>query len=267
MTPSDETDAPPFFTRYGFTRPPDDPRALEIEPYDAICRHDTLRATVVASAIDLVGGFVTREAAGADLTFTRDLSLRIATPDRPPRLVARGEPLHAGRQLVTTAVRLSAPGDDGGAPFAIGETTFTRRPRPKADDRSFAELSTPPEIPRHDLAQPLADALGLTPIEPADGRFRLELRPAVLNPEGVMQGALVALVVEEAALGAAEATSGRPNAVVAMDLRYLAGASVGPLASRVEWFGKRWDGVLRVELVDEGRDRVTTTAFVRLVER
>ena len=54
---------PPLFTRYGFTRTglPDAP--LRIEPYPAIATHGALRATVVASAIDLVGG------AGVDLRF------------------------------------------------------------------------------------------------------------------------------------------------------------------------------------------------------
>ena len=77
--------APPFFTRYGLTRTPDPDAPLVVEPYDEICRAGVLRATVVASAVDLVGGFVTRALAGVDATFTADLSLRIPAPGRPAR--------------------------------------------------------------------------------------------------------------------------------------------------------------------------------------
>ena len=72
------SDAPPFFTRYGFSDL--DPRThrLSVTPYPEICRSNTLLATVVASAIDIVGGVCTREIAGVDATFTSDLSLRIA---------------------------------------------------------------------------------------------------------------------------------------------------------------------------------------------
>ena len=96
---------PPFFTRYGFTRTGDPEAPLELAPYPAVCAHGALRATVLASAIDLVGGFTTREVAGSDATFTSDLSLRVVRPGVPARLLAHAEPLRVGRRLVTTGVR------------------------------------------------------------------------------------------------------------------------------------------------------------------
>ena len=89
------TAPPPFFTRYGLSRPDPSAKSLAIEPYPEICTAGALRATIVASAIDLVGGMYTREIAGVDATFTSDLSLRIARPGVPDRIVARGGRLRA----------------------------------------------------------------------------------------------------------------------------------------------------------------------------
>ena len=73
----------PLFTRYGLTRTGDAAAPLVVEPYAAVCVDGALRATVVASAIDLVGGFVTRALAGSEATFTTDLSLRIPATGGP----------------------------------------------------------------------------------------------------------------------------------------------------------------------------------------
>ena len=70
--------------------------------------------------------------------------------------------------------------------------------------------------------------------------------------------------VECAALACADARSSRPNVVRELDLRYLAGASKGPVTSESAWIGDPTAGMLRVALRDEGKDgRITTTALVR----
>ncbi len=254
---------PPFFTRYGFRRTGDPACPLEIEPYDAICSAGHLRATVVASAIDLVGGLETRALAGVDATFTSDLSLRIPEPGRPARLLARVEPLRAGRRLVTTGVRLEEP--ESGRLYAEGVTTFTRIPRPTGDVVDPAALATPERIPSHPLDAPLHEVVGIERDASRPGRVRLPLRDALRNPEGVLQGALVALIVEEAALHAARAARSDDVAVSELDLRYLAAASKGPIEGLADWIGDPDQGMLRVELRDLGHaERRTTVAFVRV---
>lgn len=256
---------PPFYTRYGFRRTGDASRPLEIEPYDAICTAGHLRATVVASAIDLVGGFETRAHAGVDATFTSDLSLRIPTPGRPTRLIAHAEPLRVGRRLVTTGVRLLE--ETTGRLYAEGVTTFTRIPRSPEDRVEAASLATPVEIPNHPLEVPLDEIVGIERDAMYPGRVRLPLRDPLRNPEGVLQGALVALLVEEAALDAARTRDGTAGdyAVTEMDLRYLAAASRGPVEGIARAMGQPEAGMLRVELADRGHgDRISTLAFVRV---
>lgn len=253
---------PPFFTRYGFSRPGEDDFALDITPYPATCRAGLLRATVIASAIDLVGGLLTRSIAGTDLAFTTDLSLRIASARPATKLRAEGKVLRQGRRFVTSGIRVH---DDEGL-YAAGQTTFLRTPRDRSDDRDVAALSTPREIPHHALDRSLDDAVGVDVVEAATGAVRVDLEPRLLNPEGTMQGALVALVVESAALAMAESALGESAFVTEMDLRYLAGATMGPVVSRSAWIGAPETGLLEISLHDEGREaRLTTTAFVRVV--
>ena len=257
------SESQPFFARYGFGDLDLAAQSLSITPYPQVCTAGALRATVVASAVDILGGVCTRAIAGVDATFTSDLSLRIARPGVPSRIEARGERLRSGRRLVTTAVTLEAEGH----PWAYGETTFSRIARDPAEAPDPASLATPTPLPSHPLTRPLADEVGVDMVDASRGRIRVPLGPALLNPEGVMQGALVALAVECGALACAEAALGRPQVVSELDLRYLASASVGPVESDATWIGRPEDRMLRIVLRDRGLERrITTTALARVVD-
>lgn len=257
------SELPPFFTRYGFSRPAKSTATLVIRPYPEICTSGALRATVVASAIDLVGGLIARAAAGVDATFTSDLSLRIPKPETPNMIVAVGTPLRTGKRLVSTGVTLTSDN----TVYAYGETTFSRIARAASDAPDLAKLSTPQMIPSHPLDRPLEQEVGLNVLDPSSGRVCLSLRPALLNPEGIMQGALVALVVECAALAIATASHAGPQVVTELDMRYLASASEGPVESEAKWVGTAATRILRIELRDAGKGhRLTTTALVRVAD-
>ncbi len=261
---SAETHAP-FYTRYGLTRTGDREAPLVIAPYPEIRRHGQLRAAVVAAAVDLVGSFFTREAAGTDILYTTDLSIRMPRPGPPAELRTRGRLLRRGRTGVTTAVELLTGDEFGDEVWAYGETTFARQPR-AADDRvSPAELALPDTFARHPLSRPLEDEVGIEIVDAARGEVELVLRPQVLNREATLQGALVALLVERAAEAIAEHRLATPQRVTELDLRYLATAKVGPVRSRAAFIGEAKDGMLRVELLDTGReDRLTATALLRV---
>lgn len=262
---------PPFYTRYGIARTGVRDAPLALTPYPEVCRHGQLRATVVAAAIDLVGSLFTREVAGTDILFTTDLSLRMPARSCPAKLVAHGRVLRSGRSGSTTAVELRDAGGAGegaaaapnGPVWAYGETSFARVPR-AADSKVTAEqLALPQVFASHPLARPLEEEVGVEVRDAARGEVELPLRGAVLNTEGTLQGALVALLVERAGEVLAESRLGGPQRVVALDLRYLTTARVGPVRSRAVFIGPPEDGWLRVELRDAGRDdRVTATALL-----
>jgi acyl-coenzyme A thioesterase PaaI-like protein len=260
---TENASTPPFYTRYGFSRPGESASEFAIEPYLEICVDGALRATVIASAIDLVGGFHTREIAGTDATFTADLSLRIPAPGIPTRLIAQGQRLRAGRRLVSTNVTI----ETDGSPYAFGTTTFSRISRAPEDAPDIASLSTPLILPQWPLDRPLDQEVGIETIDAPKGIVRLPLRTELLNPEGIMQGALVALVVECAGLALANATLPGQQVVTELDLRYLAANSSGPIESRAAFIGDPTNRMIRIELHDVGKgDRLTTAALLRVAD-
>ena len=110
----------------------------------------------------------------------------------------------------------------------------------------------------------MAEEVGVSPCRSRPGEVELPLRADLLNPEGVLQGALVALVCEAAALDLADRDVG-VSVLCELDLRYLAGASVGPVHGQATWIGEPEKGRQTIALRDRGRDmRPVATAFARV---
>lgn len=260
---SEPSGEPLFFLRYGISRTGNPDAPIVIEPSAELCRGGTLRPTVLAAAVDVVGVLFARQIAGSDPVFTTDLSLRAPARPAPKRIVARGELLRAGRGTIASEVVLEADG----ASFAYGQASFRRV-------ASTERSQTPKELPRHvlperlervPLERPLAREAGIVLADAARGRVELPLRQALLSPQGVMQGGLVALVVEEAALALAESGGAGPHVVTELDVRYLASGREGPIVSSAHWVTDRESAMLRVALRDAGNgDRLTSVALARV---
>lgn len=258
-------ETPLFFLRYGISRTGDPAAPLLIQPYPEVCRGGVLRPTVLAAAVDIVGSLFARESAGRDAIFTIDLSVRAPVRTAPKRIVARGELLRAGRSLVTSGVVLEADA----APIGFGHTTFQRVAR-RASGAAPGEpdqVGLPEALEHYPLERPLAEEAGIVVADASRGRVELPLGPASLSPQGVMQGALVALVVEESALALAEDGGAAPHAVCELDVRYLAAGREGPIVSIAEWVTGREDRMIRVALHDAGHgNRITTAGLARVAE-
>ncbi len=258
MEPQDTS--PPFFTRYGLSRTGVFEAPLRLEPYAEICHRGVLRPAVIASAIDIVGGLNAREIAGDDSTFTTDLSVRAPADTVPDVILARGTLLRVGRRVITTCVILEADGET----YAYGETSFMRVAQRREATGAKARLGMPEVIEQVPLERPLHEEVGIEIVDPARGEVRVELREPLRNPEGVMQGALVALLCEVAAETLADHSHGCPQVVREIDVRYLAMARVGPIVSLARWIGAPDAGMLRVELRDRGNEeRITAATLLR----
>jgi acyl-coenzyme A thioesterase PaaI-like protein len=252
----------PFYTRYGLQRTGERESPLRLAPYPPIGRNGSLRATIVAAAVDIVGSLYTREQAGSDILYTTDLAGRLPHAGMPSLLRTHARSLRSGRSGSTTAVELFA----SETLWAYGETSFARQPRPGDASPPPEGLALPPIFDVHPLERSLDEEVGVRIVAAGRGEVELELRPAVLNREGTLQGALVALLVESAAECLAESRLGTPQRIAELDLRYLSTAKVGPVRSRARFIGDPETGMIRVELFDAGRgDRSTASALLRAV--
>lgn len=237
---------------------------IDVVPQDHTLRHGVLRASVVSFAVDAVAGILVDDDPEV-WTFTTDLSVRMRPVPAPARVRAVERPLRRGRRSVTSAVEVT---DESGASVATGTIGFARVPRKPTDP---PKLGMTPELAAEAMADlptldaPLRDAAGIEVLDAAEGVVEVAVTPALTNPAGTLQGAMVALLAEVAAEDLVAARFGIPAVVVDLDLRYLAQARVGPVRTRSRLLGDGPGDPIEVELVDTSTDVVTTVAYARAV--
>ena len=164
------------------------------------------------------------------------------------------ELLRRGRNNVVVATTVR---DDGrrGALLADGIVTSAILVPENGPPVTVRPLDIGSSEPPLELLPPLAEWIGVRPID--SRTIEIELADTLRNPWGILHGGVVATLVD---LAAENAAGGLTTDVV---LHYLAPNRVGPVRAVVEVLGRRSDGaVARVEVRDEGADRVTAFAIV-----
>ena len=194
-----------------------------------LCSHGLVRGAVLVMLVDMGAGYEAEMHAERDWSFTADLSVR-----RSPVATSRieGVPVvqRAGRTIsIDMPLR-----DADGAPTAHGIATFTRvamrpgdPPRPDYPVDSVGSFG--------DSGIDLEDALAAR--ETAAG-LEVDLTGTLLNPAGVLQGGVAALIAEIAAQRVVERELGGPHVVAGIDVRYVNMGRVGPIRAVVRPIGR-----------------------------
>lgn len=213
---------------------------------------DVLRTSIVATWADVASGYVAMELFDPGVPVTLDLDVHLHAPVvgcDEINLVAVAQ--KAGRSVSVLRVSIT---DGGGEPLGFGHATFMASPNPDLrmptivrDDGLF--LSHPPR-----LRIPFAERARCERTGP--GVATIPLRPEGLNASGTLNGGLLALVVEEAALSAS-----LPGTVLStMSMRYAQPVRVGPAVAVADVHS----GVAEVTVRDAGReDRLAVIATTR----
>ena len=237
-----------------------------------------VRAGVLATLVDLVGGFLGVRVLQPDWMATADLTVQVVRPVTGPGVEARASVLRRGRTtLVIEAFifslpdRSSASRIDDGDPAAWATLTFAILPAANGTPT----IQVPTDAPnRWSLSGPgfdgpITDALRISDDGAGEGRLSMPRHPYLLNSLGAVQGGAMALLAETAAAAALSTAVGiGPGRVVVTDLRvaYLALGRVGPIVSRATVLdaGNGPAGLsATVELIDTGADdRLTTVVTV-----
>jgi acyl-coenzyme A thioesterase PaaI-like protein len=228
--------------------------------------HGRVRAGILATLVDAIGGGLAAYAAAPGWIATADLDLQLfGTLTGVTAVDAIGRVLRAGRSTVVLSVVLSAEGTF--APLGLATMTFAVLPRRDTNPVMPDDRATGPQSfiagTTTGFTRAALDAFGLRTVDVARGHVELEPTGYVENSLGAVQGGAVATMVERAAELALSHAARRPLAPVGLQLSYLALAREGPIRSAVEVLGTddRW-GSARVELFDAGADRRTTVGRV-----
>lgn len=207
---------------------------VTVTPYMWVPGTRVVRTSVLAvwadSATGLLAGFTQRPR----IMVTLDLDLHLRRqPVGTGAITLDAAVIKAGRNVSVTEVHLTWNGET--EPFAAGHASFMASPDPEHVIEGGFPLSMPWREPTLDV--PFAEEAGATVLEP--GVAEVPWKPGNLNATESIQGGLVALAAEEAALSLAPG-----HVVTAMTMRYLRPIRSGAARARAVLA----DGVASVEI-------------------
>lgn len=209
---------------------------------------DALRMSVLLTWADILTGFAAMPPMMPQVPLTLDLELllhRQATSGRD--IVGVSNMVKAGRRVVLADCRFFEKGDE--EPFAVGWGSFM--PAPGA---VFPDAFVPELVERRHLEEPLGERLQRRHVAP--GVVELPRRDDGLNAIGAIQGGLLTVAAEDAALSLAE-----PGAVLSsMSVRYLRPFTTGPASAVAERIGD----VVVVQVSDAGQGKLGAVITARL---
>jgi uncharacterized protein (TIGR00369 family) len=230
-----------------------------------VCSDDgAVRAGVLATLVDVIGGGLAATAAHPGWIATADLTLHVVGSATTGSVEARARVAHAGRTTVVIEVDLF---DDAGAALGIATMSFAVLQRREINPDITTTMTTGAStmaLADSGIRGSILDELEVQVIDAARGAVEVPVGEWCLNSLGSMQGGAVATVVDAAAEVATRAASGEPLVVRDIQLTYLSLARIGPLRTRVDIIGMQPGSVTaHVEMIDTGTDsRVTSIARV-----
>ena len=234
-----------------------------LAPSTGLCDRGVVPAYALVFLADVTAG-VSIDTDPEAWAFTTEVSVRAPLTPGPVEVVCEPRTLRDGRRSSACDAPFSVDDRPWGHCF-IGFSRVPRRP----DDpvkREFDPATRTMDGPL--LEEPLRTAAGFRSVDRAAGVVVADLRPALLNPAGAMQGAMVAGLAETAGEDFADhhhlVGAGR-HVVTDIEVRYLAQNRVSPIATRAWSVGPPAEGLVRVDLVDDdGRGRLTTSALLKV---
>ncbi|HEV3130490.1 MAG TPA: PaaI family thioesterase [Acidimicrobiales bacterium] len=238
-----------------------------------------VRAGVLATLVDVVGGAVAARVLRPDWMATADLTLEVVRPAAGPFVEARATVVRRGRTTLVIEAGVFNVLDEGSDVTVgveglrpVGWATMTFAVLPGQSPTS--NLEVPGELPDRwafvgdGLDRPVVEALSISVVDAAEGRISMPVQDYLFNSFGAVQGGVMALLGEVAGAEVLGEAVGPGGNFVATDLRvaYLALGRVGPIVSRSRVLAAQDGGPHRsavVELFDAGAgDRLTTVINV-----
>src|SRR4051794_31448518 len=161
---------------------------------------DVLRVSVLSAWADMLTGLLTGTSVAPRVPVTLDLSIDLPAPVRgTPSIVGASRILKAGRSVVVLEVTFVEEGRT--EPIAVGTAAFMPSPDTSLTLPALKDSPSLLDRPTDRLTAPFAERAGC---ERRDvGVAELPRREDALNASNTINGGLIALLVEEAALSSA----------------------------------------------------------------
>jgi acyl-coenzyme A thioesterase PaaI-like protein len=224
--------------------------AASITPEMHVPGTEQLRTSILAAWADHLAGLLAIDTMAPRVPVTLELDVHLYRP-APASGIVRGigRTVKTGRSVFVAGIDFFS---ERGEPIAIAAGSFMAAPDPSA--KLPAKLSIDGFVmEERRLSVPFAERAGCERRDPGVAAlFRSE---DGLNSANSVNGGLIALAAEEAALSLAPG-----NSLCSLGLRYLQAARVGPVVATARIHA----GLAQVDLRDAGNDdRLSVTATAR----
>ncbi len=208
----------------------------------------TVRTSVLATWADVATGAVAGNAISPRIPLTLDLEVQLFGAGLAgERILVEAAALKVGRTVVVCEATFRR--EHTGATIAVAVASFIASPDPShLFPGGFPDISGV----QGRLLIPLAERIGATVLEP--GIAEVPRRTDGLNATGAIQGGLVAVAAEEAAMSLVS----QPTVPYALNVRYLRPFSVGPC--RAVATGDAHASIVRLTDVSSGKIGAVATA-------
>jgi acyl-coenzyme A thioesterase PaaI-like protein len=212
---------------------------------------EVLRASILASWADTVLGLLAIDTIAPRVPVTLELDVHLAAPvTGVDTVIARGRVAKAGASVVASTIEFV---DASGVRLGSGHSMFMPNPddrkRMPTGDWALKRMGT-----RHGtLTTPFAERIGCRRTDA--GGASIAFSPDLGNQSATMNGGILALAVEEAALSAQPAGS----TLASITLRFLRPVRTGPAVARADVHGSLAD----VAVVDEATESLAILATTR----
>jgi acyl-coenzyme A thioesterase PaaI-like protein len=209
-----------------------------------------LRLSILAAWADITSGYLAMGLFDPGVPVTLDLDVHLHSPVVDVDEVSMiGRIQKSGRSVSVLTIEIFGDGD----PFGFAHATFMASPNPElrmptvVSDEGLVHLHPPR------LEVSFAERAGCERLTP--GLASIPMRPDGLNASGTLNGGLLALVVEEAALSCEPG-----HTLASLSMRYAQPVRVGPAVAQAEVR----DGLGSIIVRDAGRDdRLAVIASTR----
>jgi acyl-coenzyme A thioesterase PaaI-like protein len=210
----------------------------ELTPFMHVPGTPHLRTSILLMWADMLSGLMALEVLRPRVPVTLELDMHLYRPaPGAGRLTAVGRTVKTGRSVYVAESEFM---DSSGAVFAFSTGSFMSSPNATLTAPSSASVRLTADGPA--LAVPLGERVGLTRVAP--GVAELPVSPDGRNASNTMQGGLIALVAEEAALSLAA-----PGSTLSfLGIRYLSPVRTGPAIASAAGS----NGLYRTEVRDDG---------------
>ena len=216
-----------------------------------------LRLGVLATLIDVSGAGIALRAVAPDWIATADLQAHMIRPVRSGSVRIACRPLRLGARRAVVEASIT---DDNGEVCGTGRMAFARIPgsatKVVVADAADTESVRPPMDGGRPIVDDIIALCGMVPVGP--GQLRFDTAPYIENSFGTVNGGVLALAAEAAAISAAGSTHARD-----LHIHYLEQIGDGPVAVTAEVIRDDADSQLcTVRIEDRSSQRLVAVADV-----